>query len=192
MWSVGCILGELLLGEPIYPGKSTLNQLDRIMEVTGRPTAEDIEAINSAFAGTMLESLPETEPRPLETMFPRADETALDMLAKLLHFNPDKRMTVEEALCHPYVEQFHAETEDEEISCEKKIVIPIDDNKKLNVAAYRNELYQNVIKVNQETTKTKRKEKKPKKKKSAELSSGKKSSSSSSKKKSTSSTTKKK
>ena len=38
MWSVGCILGELLLGKPIFPGTSTLNQLDRIMLLTSRPT----------------------------------------------------------------------------------------------------------------------------------------------------------
>lgn len=80
----------------------------------------------------------------------------------MLEFNPDKRITVEESLAHPYVEQFHSGNEDEEIVCEKKIVIPIDDNKKLNVAAYRNELYQNVIKI-AEVQKTKRKEKKPKK-----------------------------
>ena len=38
MWSLGCILAELLLGKPFFPGTSTLNQLDRIMEVTGRPS----------------------------------------------------------------------------------------------------------------------------------------------------------
>jgi mitogen-activated protein kinase 15 len=45
MWSLGCILAELLLGKPFFPGTSTLNQLDRIMEVTGRPSQSDIEAI---------------------------------------------------------------------------------------------------------------------------------------------------
>lgn len=87
MWSVGCILGEMLLGEPIFPGESTLNQLEKIMEVTGmfsdqtryssflgRPSSEDIEAINSQFAGSMLESLPETEHKSLEDMFPKSDE----------------------------------------------------------------------------------------------------------------------
>jgi len=160
MWAVGCILGEMLTGEPIFPGKSTLNQLDRIIEVTGKPSAEDIEAINSPFCGTMLESLAEPDIRPLEAMFQSADESALDIIAKLLEFNPDKRLTVEESLCHAYVEQFHSENEDEEILCEKKIAIPIDDNKKLNVAAYRNELYTNVIKVEQEKSKSKRKDKK--------------------------------
>lgn len=92
-------------------------------------------------------------------------------MAKLLEFNPDKRIPVEDCLAHAYVEQFHTDNEDDETVCEKAIgttlqprssdhfvVIPIDDNKKLNVAAYRNELYQNVIKVEQEKTKIKRKE----------------------------------
>lgn len=38
MWSLGCILGELLIGKPLFPGTSTLNQLDRIIELTGRPS----------------------------------------------------------------------------------------------------------------------------------------------------------
>ncbi len=63
MWSIGCILGELLGGKPMFPGTSTMNQLDRIIEVTGRPTSEDIEAIKSPFAANMLESLPPSQPR---------------------------------------------------------------------------------------------------------------------------------
>jgi mitogen-activated protein kinase 15 len=58
MWSVGCILGELMGGKPMYPGTSTLNQLSRICEVTGMPTAEDISAIDSPFASAMSESIP--------------------------------------------------------------------------------------------------------------------------------------
>ena len=45
MWSVGCILAELLMGKPVFPGTSTLNQLDRVMEVTGRPSKEDVDSI---------------------------------------------------------------------------------------------------------------------------------------------------
>ena len=58
IWSVGCILGEMLLGKPIFPGSSTMNQLDKIMEITGLPTQEDIASIKSPFAATMLDSLP--------------------------------------------------------------------------------------------------------------------------------------
>jgi len=155
MWSVGCILGELLGGKPMFPGTSTTNQIDRILEVTGRPSKEDIEAIQSEFAAQMLENLPDPPaPRTMENMYPNADSDSIDMLQKLLMFNPDKRMTAEEALEHPYVAQFHAP--DEEITCEKIINIRIDDDKKLTVAAYRDELYTSIIKVNVETKKANR------------------------------------
>jgi len=95
MWSVGCILAELLLGKPVFPGTSTLNQLDRVMEVTGRPSQEDVDSINSPSAQTMLESLPPTKAKKLRDMFPTASEEALDLLKNLLQFNPNKRLTAE-------------------------------------------------------------------------------------------------
>jgi mitogen-activated protein kinase 15 len=84
MWSMGCILAELLLGKPVFPGTSTLNQLDRVMEVTGRPSQEDIDSINSPLAATMLESLPATKSKKLRDMFPTASDDALDLLRNLL------------------------------------------------------------------------------------------------------------
>lgn len=103
MWSLGCILAELLLGKPVFPGTSTLNQLDRVMEVIGRPTQDDIDAIDCPLAQTMLESLPPTKPKRLRDIFPTASDDSLDLLKSLLHFNPHKRLTAEQALRHPYV-----------------------------------------------------------------------------------------
>uniref|UniRef100_A0A6B2L6Z0 Mitogen-activated protein kinase n=1 Tax=Arcella intermedia TaxID=1963864 RepID=A0A6B2L6Z0_9EUKA len=150
MWSVGCILGELLGGKPMFPGKSTTDQISKILEVTGRPTDEDIIAINSEFASKLLETIPgadsHTHPKSLEVLYPEAPADALDLLRKLLYFNPDKRLSAQQSLEHPYVEQFHSP--EEEIECPHAITVPIDDNTKFSVAAYRNELYLNVIKVN--------------------------------------------
>ena len=95
MWSMGCILAELLLGKPVFPGTSTLNQLDRVMEVTGRPSAEDIESIKSPLAATMLESLPPTKQRRIRDMFPSAPDEAIDLIKNLLQFNPSKRLSAE-------------------------------------------------------------------------------------------------
>jgi mitogen-activated protein kinase 15 len=51
----------------------------------------------------MLDSLPPTKPKPLHEIFPTASDDALDLLKSLMHFNPNKRLTAEDALKHPYV-----------------------------------------------------------------------------------------
>jgi len=161
MWSVGCILGELLGGKPMFPGTSTMNQLDRIIEVTGRPSQDDIEAINSPFAATMLESLPRTQPTRLQEIYPHASEEALDLLRQCLQFNPLKRITTEQALNHPYVSAFH--NEEEEIVCDHVIKISIDDDHKYSISEYRNVLYQEIVAKKKESRR-KAKEKKPREK----------------------------
>lgn len=151
MWACGCILGELINGKPIFPGTSTMNQLDRILEVTGRPSAEDIEAIQSPFAATMLESMRAPDTPRLEAMFPSASPEALDLMSKLMHFNPDKRISAEEALRHPYCAQFHNPA-DEPVAT-SMITIPIDDNTKYTIAEYRDRLYMEIVKRKKEIRK---------------------------------------
>ena len=148
MWSSGCILGELLGGKPIFPGTSTMNQLDRIMEVTGRPSGEDVDAVQSPFAATMLESLPPTKRKRITQLFPNASEQGADLLSKLLEFNPNKRISAEEALRHPYLAQFHNPAH--EPSCDHIISIPIDDNTKYTIQEYREKLYGEIVKRKKE------------------------------------------
>merc|ERR1719178_367555 len=118
------------------------------MEVTGRPSPEDVDEIKSPFAATMLESLPMSRPRPLNEMFPSASVEALDLLRLCLNFNPSKRISAKDALRHPYVVQFH--NPDDEFDCDRTIRIPIDDNTKLTVQDYRERLYNEVLKKKKE------------------------------------------
>jgi len=139
MWSVGCILGELLGGKPMFPGSSTLNQLDRIIEVTGKPSASDIESIKSPFADTMLQNLPASRARKLADWYPNAPKDALDLLQKLLVFDPSKRLNAEQCLSHEYLAQFH--NPDDEPVCTEMIQIMLDDNQRFSISDYRDQLY---------------------------------------------------
>ena len=136
MWSVGCILGEMLSGKPLFPGQSTMNQLDKIIQLTGRPTAEDIAATESHFAKTLLEQVGRhEEKKELEALFPNAPTAAIDLMKRCLVFNPKKRISASEALAHPYCKDFHDIREEPEAV--SPIVIPVEDEKKLTPAEYR-------------------------------------------------------
>lgn len=151
MWSVGCILGELLCGKALFQGTSTLNQLNKILEVTGKPSNDDILAIQSELALTMLENIPIIKSRQLKTLFINSNSTELDLLAKLLQFNPGKRITVDEALNHPYVADFHEP--EKEIVYDNKAIIPIEDNVKLSVKDYKQMIYDDITKKKKEIRK---------------------------------------
>jgi len=139
---------EVVNRKPIFPGTSTMNQLDRIMEVTGRPSFDDLQATRSPFAETMLESLPPTKLRRARELFPTGSDQATDLMYNLLEFNPEKRLTAVEALRHPYLAQFHNPAD--EPSCDHIVTIPIDDNSKYTIQEYREKLYSEIVKRKKE------------------------------------------
>jgi serine/threonine protein kinase len=72
-------------------------------------------------------------------MFPGVSQDAIDMLRKLLQFNPNKRMTIDQAIEHPFVASFRSVAK--EITFKEPFVIDMDDNKRLDIGAYRSKLY---------------------------------------------------
>jgi mitogen-activated protein kinase 15 len=148
MWSVGCILGELLVGKPIFQGKSSLNQIEKVLELVGKPKSEDVESLESPHAETILNSLSLFKKKSFQAFFPDASEDALDLLRKLLAFNPNQRITIEEALKHKYVAQFSSP--EEEIVCDHLIEIPLNDFTKLSTKEYREAIYAHIAKKKRE------------------------------------------
>ncbi|KAK5856493.1 hypothetical protein PBY51_008082 [Eleginops maclovinus] len=111
IWSVGCILAEMLSNRPIFPGKHYLDQLNHILGILGSPSQDDLNCIINMKARNYLQSLPAKPRIPWETLY-NADSKALDLLGRMLTFNPMKRISVEEALAHPYLEQYYDPTDE--------------------------------------------------------------------------------
>lgn len=103
VWSVGCIMGELMDGQPIFPGDDTLDQLYHIMRVLG-PFNSYLKELFSS--NDHLRSLKLPEVKKYQTLQKRyrrqVDAEGLDLLSKLLEMDPRKRLTAAEALNHPY------------------------------------------------------------------------------------------
>ncbi|PNH07865.1 Mitogen-activated protein kinase 15 [Tetrabaena socialis] len=102
MWSIGCIFAEVLLGKPLFPGRDAVSQLQLITDLLGKPSPQIVDSIGNPRARKFLQALPAKEPRPLEAKFPNADPQALNLLARLLAFDPFDRPTAADALAHPY------------------------------------------------------------------------------------------
>ncbi|EUD66448.1 CMGC/MAPK/ERK7 protein kinase [Plasmodium inui San Antonio 1] len=143
MWSLGCIMAELLLGRPLFRGNSTMNQLEKIIQVIGKPTKKDMEDIKSPFTDTIISSFVDIKRKNFSEIFSKASVEALDLLKQLLQFNPTKRISAENALKHKYVEQFHSIID--EPVCRHIITIPVDDSTKYRVNFYRNIVYYDIM-----------------------------------------------
>ena len=89
------------------PGTDANHQIDLILTLLGSPTEEDIQSIPNQKSREKVLKLPKKHPKPFETVFNNANPNAIDLLKKLLVFNPEKRITVEQALAHPYLAALH-------------------------------------------------------------------------------------
>jgi len=91
-----------------------LDQMTLIFEVLGSPTEDDMRCITNLHARRYVSYMPKAEKRPWNEMFPRCDPLAYDLLERLLKFNPKNRITVNEALAHPYL-SLYADPDDEPV-----------------------------------------------------------------------------
>ncbi|KAG7283862.1 hypothetical protein CRUP_034049 [Coryphaenoides rupestris] len=104
IWSVGCIMAELLTGRTLFPD---INQLQQIMRLTGTPPASLISRMPSHEARNYINSLPHMPKRNFADVFIGANPQAVDLLENMLVLDTDKRLTAAEALVHPYFAQYH-------------------------------------------------------------------------------------
>ncbi|KAL9245172.1 hypothetical protein vseg_018851 [Gypsophila vaccaria] len=103
VWSVGCIFAELLGRKPLFPGTECLNQLKLIINILGSQRDADLEFIDNPKAKKFIKSLPYSPGASLARLYPTAHPLAIDLLHKMLVFDPTKRISVIEALQHPYM-----------------------------------------------------------------------------------------
>merc|ERR1719320_1035423 len=106
LWAVGCIFGEMLLQKPVFPGDSSMNQIKRIFEVMGTPALNELSWVKDRKFRKWIRNLGKFgEKGTFDEKFATTDDDDCKALLKhLLEIDPNRRITVEEALNHPFLE----------------------------------------------------------------------------------------
>ncbi|KAI3847389.1 hypothetical protein MKX03_023527 [Papaver bracteatum] len=106
VWSVGCIFMELMDRKPLFPGRDHVHQLRLLLELIGTPSEADLGFVNDN-AKRYIRQLPRHPRQSLTEKFPHVHPSAIDLVEKMLTFDPRVRITVEDALAHPYLATLH-------------------------------------------------------------------------------------
>jgi len=105
-WSAGCVITEMLLGHPIFPGDSGVDQLVEIIKVLGTPTRDQITTMNPSYTEFKF---PQIKAHPWSKVFrSRVPPEAVDLVSKLLVYVPDDRLKPMEALMHPFFDDLRS------------------------------------------------------------------------------------
>lgn len=123
IWSVGCIMGEMIRGTVLFPGTDHIDQWNKIIEQLGTPSQEFMKRLQPTVRN-YVENRPKYAGYSFERLFPDvlfpADSSehsrlkasqARDLLSKMLVIDPERRISVEEALLHPYINVWYEESE---------------------------------------------------------------------------------
>ncbi|KAF0711938.1 Aste57867_4960 [Aphanomyces stellatus] len=107
VWSLGCVFGELLLGSPLFPGESGVDQLVEIIKVLGTPKREEIQAMNPNYTEFQF---PQIKAHPWSKVFrSRTPPEAIDLITKMLEYDPSKRIKPLEAAAHAFFDELRQE-----------------------------------------------------------------------------------
>ncbi|XP_046662174.1 mitogen-activated protein kinase 14 isoform X2 [Homalodisca vitripennis] len=115
IWSVGCIMAELLTGRTLFPGTDHVDHLTRVLVLCGTPKPDTVAKITSQEARNYIQSLPQLKKKDFKDVFKGANPLAIDLLEQMLELDAEKRITADQALAHQYLAQY-ADPSDEPVS----------------------------------------------------------------------------
>lgn len=106
MWSAGCLIAELYTRKPIFPGRDVKNQIEVVTRIVGKPTKTQLKNIQNKRAREFIGGLPDAPRANLAELMKGACPDVVDLVERLLQFDPNDRLSAADALEHKYVADF--------------------------------------------------------------------------------------
>ncbi|KAG2385533.1 hypothetical protein C9374_003348 [Naegleria lovaniensis] len=145
MWSIGCIMAELMGRKVLFRGTCAVDQMRRIVTTLGTPNLEDIKGSDQGVE--FMATLPKSEGKDFSKLFPSANPLAIDLLKRMLEFNYEKRITTEEAIRHQYFADLFEESDI--VNCDTLFDFAWED-KLVDSEDIKRECYDSIIKYRKE------------------------------------------
>ncbi len=106
IWGVGCVWFEALTGNPLFPGRSELDQINKIHEILGTPPQELLDEFQKKASHIDFNFQPQRG-IGLDRLFPHVSPLCRDLVKKMLTYDPEKRVTAKQCLKHPYFREMY-------------------------------------------------------------------------------------
>ncbi|XP_019743619.1 mitogen-activated protein kinase 14A isoform X2 [Hippocampus comes] len=107
VWSAACILAEMITGQVLFPGHDSIDQLKKILRLTGTPDHALVQKMQSKDAQSYVQGLPAQKKKNFKDVFPSMEEKAVSLLEAMLMLDPDTRLTATQGLSHPFLAEYH-------------------------------------------------------------------------------------
>lgn len=106
MWSAGCLIAELYTRKPLFPGRDVKNQIEVVTRIVGKPNKQQLKNVQNRRAREFIAGLPDMPRANLAEIMTGACDDVIDLVERLLQFDPQDRLSAAEALEHKFVSDF--------------------------------------------------------------------------------------